>query len=148
MPTITSSKQSTYKTFQTICLLRTYRQARIDTITIIIAVATACIAWTITNWTSTQLKINDTTYKSATATRVYMLILLRLQTEEDLLEEELDVFFVFVDLAIFNLLKIYYIKFCLNIKTLFKRLCCFVKSFRRIRNCRLYWELFLDWFRQ
>lgn len=106
-PAITSNKLRIYKTFHTACLGLTYLQARTATIQIIIAVATPCNAATILRLTPTRESIIEITYSNATATNVYIDILLspqRLPDDlvvvvllDDLLELEL-----FELLAIFN----------------------------------------------
>lgn len=68
---ITTSKQTKYKTFHTICFLDTYLQANTATIQIMIAVATPCKATTILRLTPTKDKTIETRYKTATAMIVY-----------------------------------------------------------------------------
>lgn len=93
IPAITISKQMIYNTFQTIGFGLTYRQAKIATITIIIAVAMPCKILTAVIKPDPPIadKINETAYKTVTATITQNEILFNPHTllfEE--LEDELD----------------------------------------------------------
>ncbi len=86
IPAITIKRQMKYNTFQTICFGRTCLQAKIATITIIIAVAIPCNALTTVALIPHAERIKAMAYKTVTATIVQKDILLSPQ----LLRFELD----------------------------------------------------------
>lgn len=68
MPAITIKRQTMYNTFQTAGFGLTYRQAKIETIIIIIAAAIPCRAETATDETPQAERISATAYSIVAAT--------------------------------------------------------------------------------